>query len=94
MIKFCDPIQIMSKTDPTGTATVVDPNRLEGQAQRLQSEEAELVNIAFHLSQAVTRLGACAFSLEACRDHNLVLAEAQKCQQNLQEWIVRNRAQA
>ncbi len=69
-------------------------SELELLVNRLQEEKAELLQIALHLSQAVTRMGNSAFGIDSYDQHNEAVAMAQACQENLQEWIAGNLAHA
>ncbi len=65
-------------------------SELEMLANRLQSEKAELLAIALHLSQAVTRMGNSAIGIDSYDQHNEAVAMAVKYQEDLQDWIVSN----
>ena len=80
--------------EPLSQRSNVDSGDLTRMVGKLQTEEAELLTIASHLSQAVTRLGCTSSSLDSWHEHNEVIANAQKCQADLQEWIARSRAQS
>ncbi len=69
-------------------------SELELLVNRLQEEKAELLQIALHLSQAVTRMGNSAFGIDSYDQHNEAVAMAQEYQENLQDWITGNLAHA
>ncbi len=83
--------QLMTIQPPTHLQMARDDlTRLQAQISKLQREKAQLLEIAFHLSQAVTRLGNSAIGIDSCYEHNDVVGAAQKSQEDLQEWIARN----
>ena len=95
MIKFFDQeqmeLQLMTIDPQTHLQELNDDlSRLEELVTKLQAEKAELLDIAFHLSQAVTRLGNSPIGIDPCHEHNDMVAIAQKSQEDLQEWISRN----
>ena len=95
MIKFLDQGQMerqIMALPPHASAQKLsnDLARLEDLVRKLQADQAELLDIAFNLSRAVTRFGNSAISIEACEEGKDVIAAAQKSQQGLQDWINRN----
>ena len=55
----------------------------------LRSEEAELLAIAMHLSQAVYRVGNSAMCYDSFPQSNDAIGFATQCQEDLQEWMRR-----
>ena len=95
MIKFFDQdqmqLQLMAIHPQTHLQELNDDlSRLENLVNKLQTEKTELLDIAFHLSQAVTRLGNSPIGIGSYHEHNDVVAIAQKSQEDLQDWIYRN----
>jgi hypothetical protein len=69
-------------------------SELELLVNKLHEEKTELLGIALHLSQAVTRMGNTPLGIDSYDQHNEGVAMAQKYQEDLQEWIVRNVSRA
>lgn len=64
-------------------------SQAEPSVDQLREEEAELLTIAMRLSQAVYRVGNSAISYDSYPQRNDAIGYAQKCQEDLQEWMRR-----
>ena len=73
-----------------GQPRSVNPSsEAEKSIEQLREEEAELLTIAMHLSQAVYRVGNNTLSYDSYPQHNDAIGYATQCQEDLQEWMRR-----
>ena len=63
--------------------------KVEKSVDEVREEEAELLTIAMHLSQAVYRVGNSAVSYDSYPQHNDAIGYATQCQEDLQDWMRR-----
>ena len=69
---------------------LVDPAcEADKSIEQLKEEEAELLAIAMHLSQAVYRVGNSTISYDSYPQHNDAIGYATQCQEDLQDWMRR-----
>jgi len=67
---------------------------LEQSVRQLKQEENELLSIAMRLSQAVVRVGSAEIGYDSFRQRNDTLNDAQKCREDLQQWLARHMGHA
>jgi hypothetical protein len=67
---------------------------LEQSVRQLKQEEDELLSIAMRLSQAIVRVGSAEIGYDSFRQRNDTLSDAQKCRDDLQQWLARHMGHA
>jgi hypothetical protein len=67
---------------------------LEQSVRQLKQEEDELLSIAMRLSQAIVRVGSAEIGYDSFRQRNDTLHDAQKCRDDLQQWLARHMGHA